>query len=113
MCDEMPKVTEPLAAIGQAIALLREGRRLKKYELAEKAGISRNMMTKIEQGGNVEAIFYQKVAEALDFKNALEMFRAPYDAPMLRVFRLWPLIDEKTKREIARLARESIDALKE
>jgi transcriptional regulator with XRE-family HTH domain len=100
----------PAVSLGRCVRLHRTAKKLNQIQLARKAGMSNNQLSLLEKGKNVEVEQYQRVARALEFRDALDMFRAATDPLMRRVWRYWPLLDEAARKDVLRQVRKTIEA---
>lgn len=107
----LPMGIRPVIEIGEHIRALRKSRDLNQRQLAEMLGTHFSQVSLIENGANVEAQWYERIAVALKFKNALEMFAAGSDDLTRRMLRLWKrLPDDEARKEVLDSMRKTIAA---
>jgi transcriptional regulator with XRE-family HTH domain len=95
----------PSKELGAFIRRIRNERNLSQNDLADLINIRAPQVSRIENGGNVQVEQYERVARALGFRNAFEMFQAPGDPLLRRFLRYWPLLDEGARKDMVRRAR--------
>lgn len=96
-------------ALGAWVRQVRESKGLTQPDIAEMTGIHKTQLSRLENGANIEAEQYERIAQALGFKNALELFRTPGDPLMRTLQRYWPDLDEPTRRALVKRAREAFE----
>lgn len=108
----MSKMAEsrPSVAMGQAVRTIRKAKKIRLADLSEATGLHISQLSNIENGKNVEVRHYEAIAKALGFRNALELFRAPGDPVMRRLWRYWPLLDEDARKDVLLRVKATIDA---
>lgn len=80
-------------------------------DVAIKAGMRNAQMSAVESGANVEVQFYERIAIALGYRGALEMFTSGGDPSTRKLLRLWrALPDEAARKDVLKLMRELIVA---
>lgn len=105
----VPKKPMPYAKLGAYVRSAREAKRMTATEVATKAGMRNAQMTAVESGANVEVQFYERIAIALGYRGALEMFTSGGDALTVKLLRLWrALPDDEARKDALRSIREQI-----
>lgn len=99
----------PARQLGRWVRTVREAKGLTQRVVAEKARLRYVQLSLLEQGKNVQVEQYQRVAIALGFRDALEMFRAPGDPILRRLLRYWNLLDESARRDVLAQVKASIE----
>lgn len=100
--DVARKEAPSSAALGRAVRSIRESRNISATELAKMTGLHKSQISKIEKGENVEVKQYESIARALNFRHALEMFRAGPDPQTRQLLRYWARLseDEAARRDV-------------
>lgn len=107
----LPLGLRPSKAIGAAIKALREDKNLTQKEVAEKVGTHFSQISLIENGANVESQWYERLAGAMGFRNALEMLASGGDDLTRKLLRLWKrLPDEEARKDVLKLVQRMIVA---
>lgn len=94
--------------LGGYVRSVREARELKQADLARKAEMRGAQLSLLENGANVEIQFYEKVARAMGFRGALEMFTSGADRSTRKLLRLWKALPDDAARKDALSAIEAI-----
>lgn len=103
--------TGPYQPLGHFVRRLREQRGLSQGETAAKAEMRQAQLSLLESGENVEIRFYDKVARAIGFRGALDMFMSGGDEKTRRLLRFWrALPDEEARTDVLQLMRDQIVA---
>jgi len=77
--------------------------------MAEKADMRPAQLSALENGANVEIQFYERVARALNFRGALELFTSGGDDQTRKMLRLWrALPDDEARNDVLRQMRDWI-----
>lgn len=106
-----PTTKGPYSALGEYVRRVRSHRGLNQGELAVKAKMRPAQLSGLENGANVEIKFYDRVARAMDYRGALEMFTSGGDEKTRKLLRLWrALPDEEARTEVLRLVQDVIVA---
>lgn len=97
--------------LGAYVKQCRERKGLTQADVAKTANMRGPQVSLLETGANVEVQFYERVARALGFRHALEMFTAGADDQMRKMLRLWrALPDDSARNDALGLMRDLIVA---
>jgi transcriptional regulator with XRE-family HTH domain len=105
---EREKLT--VQALGEWVRTVRRARKMTQRAVEAKTGLRHEQVSRLENGANVEVEQYERIAHAMGFRNALEMFRAPSDPIMRRLTRYWQLLDDGARRDVLAQVKGMIDA---
>lgn len=83
--------------VGQRFRLAREQAGLLQLEVATKARMRPAQVSLLENGHNIEAQFYARVAKALGFRSVTDLLDLELDDTTRRLLRLWRAMDAETR----------------
>lgn len=85
--------------LGQQVRRIRQDKQITQKAIAAQVGMRAAQVSLLESGYNMETQFYARIARALGYRGALELFRA-MDPQTTALLRLWDAMDSRT-RELA------------
>lgn len=111
----MPDVSAQIRAVGAAIKAIRKQSGLSQGEVAQKAGISIDTVSRIERGENGELETLERIAEALGFTDVVRMIRADEASPSLqtdrdaaKIVQLLPALKKHQRKRLRDAAEQMI-----
>lgn len=99
------------ADLGLFIRGLREAKGWTQLQLAKRAKMRNERVSEVEKGSNARIEQYDKIARALGYRSALEMFMSGGDEMTAKLLRLWKRQpDDGARKDVLKLMREQIVA---
>lgn len=86
----------PTPDLGRAFRTAREAQGLSQAAVAKKAGFLVARVSRMELGHSVESVVFARVAIALGYRSAVEVFRA-HDPLTTRFLRTWSAMDPRVQ----------------
>jgi transcriptional regulator with XRE-family HTH domain len=91
----------PLRDVGRQLTIAREMAGLTQREVATRAKMRQAQVSRAEQGFNMEAKFYAKIALVLGYEGVMDLLHA-VDPPTRKLLRIWNMADDAKRGELLR-----------